>query len=139
MSQEASGTPDHDVVEGVVTRLSPWSVADTVARLEAVLTARGIRLFTIINQSAEAEAVGLRLRDTRLVIFGSPKAGTPVMEAVPLAALDLPLKVLVWEDANETKVSYTDPAELAQRYHLDNDLAERLAAVPAIVQAVIDR
>jgi uncharacterized protein (DUF302 family) len=73
------------------------------------------------------------------VIFGSTKAGTPVVQAVPLAALDLPLKVVVWEDGNQTKVSYTDPAELARRYHLGDDLAERLAAVPTLVDAVIDR
>jgi uncharacterized protein (DUF302 family) len=138
-SEEPSGTPDHNATKGVVTRVSPWSVDDTVARLEAVLAARGIKLFTIIDQSAEANAVGLRLRETRLAIFGSPKAGTPVMEAVPLAALDLPLKVIVWKDGDQTKVSYTDPAELAQRYHLEDDLAERLAAVPGIVNAVIDR
>jgi uncharacterized protein (DUF302 family) len=131
--------PDHNTAEGVMTRLSPWSVDDTVARLQAVLAARAIKLFAIIDQSAEANTVGLRLRDTRLVIFGSPKAGTPVMQAVPLAALDLPLKVVVWKDGGETKVSYTDPAELAQRYHLEGDLATRLAAVPAIVEAVIDQ
>jgi len=84
-------------------------------------------------------SVGLQLRDTRLVIFGSTKAGTPVVQAVPLAALDLPLKVVVWEDGNQTKVSYTDPAELAGRYHLGDDLAERLAEVPTLVDAVIDR
>ncbi len=138
-SEELSGTADHNAAEGVVTRLSPWSVEDTVARLAAVLAARGIKLFTIIDQSAEANAVGLQLRDTRLAIFGSPKAGTPVMQAVPLAALDLPLKVVVWEDGDETKVSYTDPTELARRYQLKDDLAERLAAVPAIVNAVIAR
>jgi uncharacterized protein (DUF302 family) len=73
------------------------------------------------------------------VIFGSTKAGTPVMQAVPLAALDLPLKVVVWEDGNQTKVSYTDPAELARRYQLGDDLAERPAEVPTLVDAVIDR
>jgi uncharacterized protein (DUF302 family) len=138
-SQEPRHTADHNAAQGVVTRLSPWSVEETIDRLTAVLAARGIKLFTIIDQSAEAEAVGLQLRDTRLVIFGSPNAGTPVMQAAPLAALDLPLKVVVWDDGNETQVSYTDPAELARRYHLEDDLAKRLAAVPTIVQAVIDR
>jgi uncharacterized protein (DUF302 family) len=138
-SEEASGPAEHNAAEGVVTRLSPWSVEETVSRLEVVLAAKGIKLFTIINQSAEANAVGLQLRDTRLVIFGNPRAGTPVMQAVPLAALDLPLKVVVWEDGDETKVSYTDPAELAHRYHLEDDLAARLAAVPVIVEAVIDQ
>ena len=138
-SQEPRHTADHNAAQGVVTRLSPWSVEETIDRLAAVLAARGIKLFTIIDQSAEAEAVGLQLRDTRLVIFGSPNAGTPLMQAAPLAALDLPLKVVVWDDGNETQVSYTDPPELARRYHLEDDLAKRLAAVPTIVQAVIDR
>jgi len=137
--EEPPSAPDHRAAEGVVTRVSPRTVDDTVARLEAVLAARGIKLFSIIDQSAEADAVGLQLRETRLAIFGSPKAGTPVMQAAPLVALDLPLKVVIWEDGNETKVSYTDPAELARRYHLEDDLAQRLAAVPAIVQAVIDQ
>ena len=74
-----------------------------------------MKLFTVIDQSGEAEAAGLELRDTKLVIFGSPQAGTPVMVAAPLAALDLPLKVLVWEDGHQTKVSYMAPSELAAR------------------------
>jgi uncharacterized protein (DUF302 family) len=141
MSQtdEKKNTSDDTSIGGVVTRLSPWSVDDTIARLSAVLSARGVKLFAIIDQSAEAEAVGLELRDTRLAIFGSPKAGTPVMQAAPLAALDLPLKVVVWADGDETKVSYTDPAELARRYHLRPELAAPLAGTKVIVDAVIDR
>jgi uncharacterized protein (DUF302 family) len=72
------------------------------------------------------------------VIFGSPQAGTPVMAAAPLAALDLPLKVLVWDDGGQTKVSYTSPAELAARYDLDDELAARLAPINAVTDAVID-
>lgn len=120
---------------GVVTKLSPGSVADTTDRLTAVIAERGIRLFAVIDQSAEAEAVGLQLRDTTLVIFGSPQAGTPVMVAAPLAALDLPLKVVVWDDGHQTKVSYTAPSEIAARYGLSDDLAARLAAVDAITDA----
>ena len=90
---------------GVVTKLSPRPVADTTARLTGILGAKGVKLFTVIDQSAEARQVGLELRDTTLVIFGSPAAGTPVMAAEPLAALDLPLKVLVWDDAGQAKVS----------------------------------
>jgi len=73
----------------------------------------------------------------RAVIFGSPKAGTPVMQAAPLAALDLPLKILVWADGPQTKVSYTAPAELAARYALSDELAGRLAGIEAVADAVI--
>jgi len=124
---------------GVVTKLSPWSVTDTVARLSAIVAAKGLKLFAVIDHSGEAEAVGLELRDTKLVIFGSPEAGTPVMQAAPLAALDLPLKVLVWLDGHQTKLSYTAPRELAARYDLREDLATRLAGIDAITDAVIDR
>ncbi len=123
----------------VVTKLSPWSVADTVARLSAVIAARGMQVFTVIDQSGEAQAAGLELRDTKLVIFGSPQAGTPVMVAAPLAALDLPLKVLVWEDGCQTKVSYTAPSELAARYQLSDELAARLAGIDVVTDTVIDR
>jgi uncharacterized protein (DUF302 family) len=98
-----------------------------------------MKLFTVIDQRSEAELVGLELRDTKLVIFGSPQAGTPVMVAAPLAALDLPLKVLVWEDAGQTKVSYTAPSELAARYALTGELAGKLAGINAVTDAVIDR
>lgn len=123
----------------VVTKLSPWSVADTVARLSAVIAARGLKLFTVIDHSGEAEANGLELRDTKVVIFGSPQAGTPVMAAAPLAALDLPLKALVWADGHQTKVSYTAPTALAARYDLSDELAARLAGIDAVTDAAIDR
>ena len=85
----------------VVTKLSRESVAGTVARLTDMITAKGMRLFAVIDQAAEARRVGLTLRETTLVIFGSPQAGTPVMAAAPLSALDLPLKVLVWADGDQ--------------------------------------
>lgn len=122
----------------IVTKLSPWSVADTVARLSEIVAAKGLKLFAVIDHSGEAEAVGLELRDTKLVIFGSPRAGTPVMQAAPLAALDLPLKVLVWLDEDQTRLSYTAPSELAARYHLSAELANRLAGIDAITDAVIN-
>ena len=116
----------------MVTKPSPWSVAETVARLQAVVAAKGMKLFAVIDHSGEAEASGLELRETKVVIFGSPLAGTPVMAAAPLAALDLPLKVLVWADGTQTKVSYTAPAELASRYDLSDELAGRLAGIDAV-------
>jgi uncharacterized protein (DUF302 family) len=124
---------------GVVTKLSPWSVSDTVARLSAVVMARGMKVFAVIDHSGEAEAAGLQLRDTKVVIFGSPAAGTPVMVAAPLAALDLPLKVLVWEDEHTTKLTYTAPAALAARYELNGDLTSRLAGIDGVTDVVIDR
>ncbi|HEV2933673.1 MAG TPA: DUF302 domain-containing protein [Streptosporangiaceae bacterium] len=93
----------------VVTKLSRQSVAGTVAELTDMITAKGMRLFAAIDQAAEARQAGLTLRETVLVIFGSPQAGTPVMAAAPLAALDLLLKVLIWADEGQT-VSYYAPA-----------------------------
>ncbi len=121
----------------LVTKSSPWSVSDTVARLTDFVAARGMKLFAVIDHSGEAEAVDLELRDTKVVIFGSPQAGTPVMRAAPLAALDLPLKVLVWADGDETKVAYTAPAALAARYQLTDELAAKLAGIDAVTDAAI--
>ena len=125
------------VGEGVVTKLSRASVADTVARLSSMIEAKGLKLFAVVDHSGEAERVGLELRDTKLVVFGSPQAGTPVMVSAPLAALDLPLKVLVWADGAQTKVSYTAPATLAARYQLSDELAARLAAIDPLTDAVV--
>ena len=125
--------------EKVVTKLSPWSMADTLARLSAVVAARGMEVFAVIDHSGKARDVGLDLRDTKLVIFGSPSAATPVIEAAPLAALDLPLRVVVWEDGYQTLVSYPAPAAVARRYGLDGDLADALASIDALTSAVINR
>ena len=114
---------------GTVTKLSPRSVAATVERLTELVTSKGMKLFAVIDQRAEAEQAGLELRETVLVIFGSPAAGTPVMDAAPLAALDLPLKVLVWDDDGHTRVSYTDPDVLASRHHLTAEQASPLAGI----------
>lgn len=122
---------------GVLTKLSPLSVDDTVARLIEILATKGVQLFAVINQSEAARNVGLELRETTLVVFGNPSAGTPVMIAAPLAALDLPLKLLIWADEQQTKVSYYSPSELASRHHLSNELARGLAAIDAISDALV--
>src|SRR5207302_1485766 len=93
----------------VVTKLSHRSVADTAAKLTGLIDAKGMRLFALIDQREEAQRAGRDLRETILVIFGSTAAGTPEMAASPLVALDLPLKVLVWDDEGQTKVSYYAP------------------------------
>jgi uncharacterized protein (DUF302 family) len=116
---------------------SPWSVAETVARLEGLIAARGMKLFAVIDHSGEAAAHGLELPDTKVVVFGSPEAGTPIMQAHPLAALDLPLKVLIWDNGGRTQLAYTPPAELAARYDLDEQLAARLAGIDALTDAVV--
>jgi uncharacterized protein (DUF302 family) len=140
-SVKRDGPDRHSAVDddAVVTKLSPWSMADTVARLSAVVAARGMEVFAVIDHSGRARDVGLDLRDTKLVIFGSPSAATPVIEAAPLAALDLPLRAVVWEDGYQTLVSYPAPATVASRYGLDGDLADALASIDAVIRAVIDR
>jgi uncharacterized protein (DUF302 family) len=110
-----------------------------VARLKGVIDDKGLKLFAVVDHSREAEAHGLELRETNVVIFGSPVAGTPVMQAAPLAALDLPLKVLVWDDEGQTKITYAPPSELAARYGLDDDLAARLAGVDVVTDAALER
>jgi uncharacterized protein (DUF302 family) len=124
-------------VDAIITKLSSRSVSDTVTRLVDIVSAKGVKLFAVIDQRAEAQTAGLELRETTLVIFGNPAAGTPVMAAAPMAALDLPLKVLVWDDDGQTTVSYTSTAELAARYQLSADLAGNLAAIDALTTALV--
>lgn len=134
-SDSRGGTGD----QPVVTKISPWSMADTVARLTAVVAARGLKVFAVIDHSDEARRVGLALRDTKLFIVGSPAATTPLIDAAPLAALDLPLRVVVWEDGYQTKVSYPSPAEVARRYGLDGELTAALESIDAWTSAVVNR
>jgi uncharacterized protein (DUF302 family) len=121
----------------LVTKLSPHSVQETVARITSILESKGVKLFAVVDHSGEAAAVGLELRDTKVMIFGAPQAGTPVMQAAPLAALDLPLKVLIWQDGEETKVTYAPPSVLAERYGLSDELAGRLAAIEVVTDAAV--
>jgi uncharacterized protein (DUF302 family) len=104
---------------GVATKASTYPVAETLARLERVLTAKGMTVFARIDHRAEAERIGLAMRPAQLLIFGNPKGGTPLMVAAPTAALDLPLKALVWEDdGGKVWVSYNRVAYLAQRHEI---------------------
>jgi uncharacterized protein (DUF302 family) len=122
---------------GIVTKISPRPVTATVTRLTELLGAKGMKTFAVIDQAAEAEQVDLQLRETVLVLFGSPVAGTPVMDAVPLAALDLPLKVLIWDDGGQTKVTYAAPETLAARYGLTPELTARLAGIGPLTDALV--
>ena len=121
----------------VTTKVSPRPVADTVSRLTGILSAKGMKVFAVIDQSEEARGAGLKLRDTTLVIFGNPAAETRVMDAVPLSALDLPLKVLIWSDGGRTNVSYYSPAALAARYGLSDELAANLAGIDPLTDALV--
>jgi len=118
---------------GIVTILGHQSVDQTVQKLEAILQAKGVKLFALIDHSGEAEKVGMQMRPTKLLIFGNPKAGTPLMIAAPTIAMDLPLKVLVWEDAEgKVQLSYNDSTWLQARHDLPADLVRNIAVVDAL-------
>jgi uncharacterized protein (DUF302 family) len=121
---------------GVVRLPSRHPVATTIDRLQAGLEQRGILVFARIDFSGDAARAGLRMPPEQLLIFGNPRAGTPLMLQVPAAGLDLPLKVLVWEDAGaKVWVAYNDPGYLVQRYGLDAALAANLAAAVPLIEA----
>ena len=119
-----------------MTRLtSRHAVAATIDRLEALLKERGVMVFARIDFSGDAARAGLALRPEQMLIFGNPKAGTPLMQSVPAAGLDLPLKALVWEDAEGgTQIAYNDPQYIIRRHGLDAALAANLAAVVPLIE-----
>jgi uncharacterized protein (DUF302 family) len=115
--------------EGIQTCISSHSVDEVVTRLEALLQEKGIKLFCVVDHSGEAKAAGLEMHPTKLLIFGNPKGGTPVMLVAPSAALDLPLKILVAEAADgKTLLSWNDPAWLQQRHGFPEALVPNLSA-----------
>jgi uncharacterized protein (DUF302 family) len=124
-----SSTPEN----GILRNPSRLSVDETVARLESVLQSRGVKLFAIVDHSGEAASIGMKMRPTKLLIFGNPKAGTPVMLASPSAALDLPLKILVAEDAKgRVWISYNAPAYLQARHNLPSNLLPNIAVIDTL-------
>jgi uncharacterized protein (DUF302 family)/uncharacterized membrane protein YidH (DUF202 family) len=137
-SQSYSGkgeeTPMTPTAEnGIVSKPSTHSVDKTVEKLQGILKAKGVSLFALVDHSGEAERVGIKMRPTKLLIFGSPKAGTPLMLAAPSSAIDLPLKILVWEDAEgKVWVSYNSPAYLQKRHGLPQELMPTIAVVETL-------
>jgi uncharacterized protein (DUF302 family) len=124
---------------GIVTLPGKHSVDQTVSTLEETLRAKGVKLFTVIDHSGEAEQAGLQMRPTKLLIFGNPKAGTPLMVASPTIAIDLPLKILVWEDGDgRVQISYNSPAYLQARHALPDDLVRNIAVVTALATAAAE-
>lgn len=121
---------------GIESVRSAHSVDETVEKLKKLLTAKNVALFALVDHSGEAAKVGLEMRPTKLLIFGSPAAGTPVMQAAPSIAIDLPLKILVWEDAQGTVwLSWNSPEYLRRRHGVPEDLVKVLAAAGALAAA----
>ncbi|GGG81455.1 DUF302 domain-containing protein [Edaphobacter dinghuensis] len=123
---------------GLVTHPSPYSVPETLDRLEAVLHAKNINVFARVDHSGEAAKVGLAMPPTQLLIFGNPKGGTPIMLAAPLSAIDLPLKALAWQDAGgKVWVSINDPRYLQTRYDLSDELLKPIAGIEGLILQAI--
>jgi uncharacterized protein (DUF302 family) len=122
------------VDNGIVNRSTVHSVDETVERLKAILQAKGVTLFALVDHSGEAAKVGMKMRPTKLLIFGNPKAGTPLMLAAPSSAIDLPLKILVWEEgAGKVWISYNSPQYVQRRHGLPQELLVNIAVVEALV------
>ena len=127
------------VGQGIVSTLCNYSVDQAVEKLKGILKAKGVSLFALIDHSGEAEKAGMKMPPTKLLIFGSPKAGTPLMLAVPSIAIDLPLKILIWEDIHgKVWVSYNSAAYLQTRYGLPPDLMQTIAVVETLAAKVAE-
>ncbi|MGP8268636.1 MAG: DUF302 domain-containing protein [Terracidiphilus sp.] len=116
--------------KGIIDMPSNHRVDQTVEKLKGILQAKGVALFALVDHSGEAEKAGMKMPNTKLLIFGNPKAGTPVMLAAPSIAIDLPLKILVWEDSGgKVWISYNSPAYLQKRHNVPQELMQNLAVV----------
>jgi uncharacterized protein (DUF302 family) len=121
---------------GIVSTAARGTVGETVQRLEEILVSKGVMLFAVIDHSGEAEKAGMHMRPTKLLIFGSPRAGTPLMIASPVSAIDLPLKVLVWEDADgRVWISYNSPQYLQRRHRFPEELMGNIAVIETLATA----
>ncbi|MGC2558128.1 MAG: DUF302 domain-containing protein [Terriglobales bacterium] len=124
---------------GIIDIPSPYSVPETLARLQAILKEKGVTIFALVDHSGEAAKAGLEMRPTQLLIFGNPKGGTPVMVAAPSTAIDLPLKALAWQDAQgKVWLSYNDPEYLQQRHGIPANLLQNLAAPAALLRKAVE-
>jgi uncharacterized protein (DUF302 family) len=121
--------------KGLIDIPSSHSVDETVIKLEGILQAKGITLFALVDHSGEAAKAGMKMRPTKLLIFGNPKAGTPVMLAAPSSAIDLPLKILVWEDdQGKVWITYNSPTYLQTRHNLPADLLQQIAVIEPLAK-----
>lgn len=130
----APATPDN----GMTHISSPYPFAETRKRVESLLQEKGLKIFCVIDHSGEAEKAGLPMHPTQVILFGSPKGGTPLMVASPTLAIDLPLKALVWEDAvGKVWVSYNSPEYLQQRHNVPADLIKNISGAGQLLQAAV--
>ena len=119
--------------EGIITKAANCTVEEAVHKIKSLLVIRGITLFAVIDHSGEAEAVDMKMPNTKLLIFGNPKGGTPLMLAAPSVAIDLPLKLLVAEDAKgKCSISYNSPQFLKERHGISDDLIQNIAIIEAL-------
>ena len=126
-------------IEGIITKLSPFSVDETLERLQTTISSRGFSVFAHINHSGGAEKVGLKMQEAHVLIFGSPKGGTPLMVAAPRLAIDLPLKALAWQDEQgKVWLSYNSPEYLQQRHGFPVDLLKNIAGIGALIQKAVE-
>ena len=119
--------------KGIIDKPSNHAVDETVEKVKNILQSKGVTLFALVDHSGEAERVGMKMRPTKLLIFGGPKAGTPLMLAAPTIAIDLPLKLLVWEDGQgKVWISYNSLEYLKERHGLPQDLLQNIAAIETL-------
>jgi uncharacterized protein (DUF302 family) len=122
---------------GIVNKPSNHSVDETLRKLQDLLETKGIAIFALVDHSGEAKRVGMQMPNTKLLIFGNPKGGTPLMLATPSIAIDLPLKILIWEDEQgQSWVSYNDPQYLAERHGLPQNLVQNIAFVETLAASI---
>lgn len=125
--------------EGIISKASKYSVPETLDRVDALLRSKGIKIFVRVDHSGEAEKAGLKMPPTQLLIFGNPKGGTPVMLAAPMAAIDLPLKALAWQDADgKVWLSYNDPEYLKRRYGLTDEQIKTIAGTGSLIEQALN-
>ncbi len=133
-----SEAPTPPAVEGIVSKRSEYTVEETLGRLRTALAARGLAVFARVDHSDEAARIGLSMQPAHVLIFGNPRAGTPLMIASPLLALDLPLRALVWQDTNGSVwVSYHSPEYLTARYAVPSELAANITGVVGLIDGVL--
>jgi uncharacterized protein (DUF302 family) len=127
------------MASGMIDVSSRYSVPETLTRLQAILKEKSVTVFALIDHSGEAEEAGLKMRPTQLLIFGSPKGGTPLMVAAPRLAIDLPLKALAWEDEQgQVWLSYNSPEYLQQRHDFPAELLKNIAGIAALIQKAVE-
>jgi len=125
--------------DGIISKESRYSVAETLDRVDALLQSKGIKIFVRVDHSGEAEKAGLKMPPTQLLIFGNPKGGTPVMLAAPTAAIDLPLKALAWQDGDgKVWLSYNDPEYVKKRYGLTDEQIKTIAGTGSLIEQALN-